>query len=99
METYAACRYGTLQSPPDTYIGAALEHYGEYGQLEADLLRSFLKSGSVVVEAGAHVGTLTVAMADAGANLLMERFESRRGVAEQRKEPVPGWWEWRRRGR
>jgi FkbM family methyltransferase len=62
---YDGCRYGTLECPPDAFIGRALEVYGEYSQFEADFLCSLLKSGDVVLEAGAHVGTLTVAMAKA----------------------------------
>ena len=65
METYEDCRYGTFLCPPDTFIGRALEAYGEYSQFEADLLCSLLKPGDIVFEAGAHVGTLTVPLARA----------------------------------
>lgn len=61
----ADCRYGTMTWPAnDHYIGRALTLYGEYSQSEADLLRRVLKPGDVVVEAGANVGGLTVALAD-----------------------------------
>ncbi len=62
-ETSRECRYGKMHYyANDHYIGRALELYGEYSQSEADLLRRVLKPGDVVIEAGANVGGLTVAM-------------------------------------
>ncbi len=58
-----ACRHGTLTFPPDAYIGKSLELLGEYSEDEAAFLRSLLKPGDVVVEAGANIGALTVPMA------------------------------------
>ena len=58
-------RYGELSwFRNDTYIGRALELYGEYSQSESDLFRRVLKSGDVVIEAGANIGALTVALAE-----------------------------------
>lgn len=47
----------------DAYIGQALERYGEYGQIEADLLAQLLRPGDVVIEVGANIGSLTVGLA------------------------------------
>ena len=77
METYEDCRYGTFLCPPDTFIGRALEAYGEYSQFEADLLCSLLKPGDIVFEAGAHVGTLTVPLARAVAPPCSEAFRGK----------------------
>ncbi len=64
-ETSRECRYGKMHYyANDHYIGRALELYGEYSQSEADLLRRVLKPGDVVIEAGANIGGLTVAIAD-----------------------------------
>lgn len=64
-EAVRECRYGKMHYyANDHYIGRALEIYGEYSQSEADLLRKVLKPGDVVIEAGANVGGLTVALAD-----------------------------------
>ncbi len=43
----------------DIYIGRAIERYGEYGEIEAAMLRQFIRSGDVVIEAGANMGTHT----------------------------------------
>jgi FkbM family methyltransferase len=47
----------------DQYIGRSLETYGEYCQLEADLLARMISPGDVVVEAGANIGAHTVPLA------------------------------------
>lgn len=58
-------RHGSFRFPADTYIGQSLTAYGEYSETEARLLCSLVKPGDVVVEAGAHVGTITVPLARA----------------------------------
>jgi FkbM family methyltransferase len=58
-----ACRYGTFVFPHDDYVGRSMERLGEYSEAEVRFLCSLLKPGDVVVEAGAHVGTITVPMA------------------------------------
>lgn len=61
-----ACRYGTFSLPLlDKYITRSMLAYGEYSPREAELLRSFLRTGDVVIDVGANLGTLTLAMATA----------------------------------
>lgn len=71
------CRYGTMTwLRNDHYIGRALDLYGEYSESEAALLRRVLKPGDTVVEAGANVGGLTLAMARAiGKSGVVHAFE------------------------
>lgn len=60
------CRHGSmLFFQRDEFIGRALEYYGEYSEIEAQLLSRLLSPGDTVVEAGANVGALTLAMARA----------------------------------
>ncbi len=47
----------------DTYIGKELREAGRYSWEEVDLMCNLLEPGSIVVEAGAHIGTMTVPMA------------------------------------
>lgn len=59
-----ATRYGTLRYPAqDPIIGRSLEVYGEWMEAELGLCLSLLRTGDVVVEAGANVGTHAVPMA------------------------------------
>lgn len=54
-----------LANDNDLYIGRALIHYGEYGELEWRLLARYCRSGDTVVEVGANVGAHTVSLAQA----------------------------------
>lgn len=57
-------RYGCLAyNKHDKYIGASVEHYGEFSEGEVDFFRQTLRPGDVVVEAGANIGTHTVVIA------------------------------------
>lgn len=59
-------RFGLMcYNPRDLYVGRSLDRYGEYSAAEAALLGRLLRPGAVVVEAGAHVGALTLALARA----------------------------------
>lgn len=49
----------------DIYIGRAIERYGEYGELEAQLLRQMCAPGTIAVEVGANIGTHTLVLARA----------------------------------
>jgi hypothetical protein len=63
---YLNCRYGLMHfHSRDHYIGRSLDLYREYSQEESELFHKLLKPGDVVVEAGANIGALTVALADA----------------------------------
>src|SRR5262249_46365854 len=58
------CRYGSMSfHRNDTYIGRALDLYGEYSESEVDLFRRILKTGDTIIEAGANIGALTVPLA------------------------------------
>lgn len=60
MET----RHGRfLANPNDTYIGRALIEYGEFSELESQVILQLLPSGGTAVEVGANVGAHTVALA------------------------------------
>ena len=47
----------------DTYVGRALRELGQYSGEEAMLMCLLIEPGWVVIEAGAHIGTMTVPMA------------------------------------
>lgn len=57
-------RYGPMiVDPTDIYIGRSLVTYGEFSPGEGALFRQLLRSGDTVVEAGAHIGSLTLCLA------------------------------------
>lgn len=47
----------------DVYLGQALVNYGEYGELEWQVLRQICGKGDNVIEVGANIGTHTIALA------------------------------------
>lgn len=47
----------------DQYLGRALIHYGEYGEIEHRFLTSFLAAGDCIIEIGANIGSHTVGLA------------------------------------
>jgi len=62
----ASGRYGWIRfHRNDHYVGRSLRLYGEYSESEAELLRGVLAPADTVIEAGANIGALTVAIADA----------------------------------
>jgi len=57
-------RYGPMLYPPqDPLVGRSLKEYGQFCQGEIDLCTEFIRPGSVVLEAGAHIGAHTVPIA------------------------------------
>jgi FkbM family methyltransferase len=65
----------------DIYVGGAIERYGEYGELEAQMLRRLCPSAAVVVEIGANIGALTLVLARcAGAEGFVYAYEPQRVV-------------------
>lgn len=55
-------RYGTMiYYYYDVYVASSLEHYGEWSQLEIDFMCELLDPGDTVVDAGAFIGTHTLA--------------------------------------
>jgi FkbM family methyltransferase len=65
MQTVTApTRHGTLTYlPHDIYTGRALALYGEREEAEVQFLLSLVNPGDTVVDAGAHLGTLTLPLA------------------------------------
>jgi len=60
-----SCRYGEMAFyRDDEFVGKSLKSYGEYSELEVALWRELIKPGMAVIDAGANIGTLTVALAD-----------------------------------
>lgn len=57
----AECRHGRMVfNVNDQWVGRSLELYGEWSQLELDLLGRFLSPGQVVVDVGANYGSHTL---------------------------------------
>ncbi len=55
------CRHGALMYPVnDSFVGRALDLYGEWCESEIELFASLLAPGDVVVDVGANIGTHTV---------------------------------------
>ncbi|MCP5084610.1 MAG: FkbM family methyltransferase [Alphaproteobacteria bacterium] len=52
-----------LANPNDTYIGRAMVDYGEFSELESQVLLQLLPAGGTAVEVGANIGAHTVALA------------------------------------
>ncbi|MBV8166110.1 MAG: FkbM family methyltransferase [Alphaproteobacteria bacterium] len=60
------CRHGKMSYlAHDLYVGRSLDLYGEFSEDEARLFRQLVRDGSVVLEAGANIGALTVPLARA----------------------------------
>lgn len=58
------CRHGTfLYNTRDRFIGRSLDLYGEYAELELQLLLRLVKPGDIVVDAGANIGAFSVPLA------------------------------------
>lgn len=53
-----------VYNPNDTFVGRSLEQYGEWCEFEIDLLKQFVKPGDTVIDAGANIGTHTLAFAE-----------------------------------
>lgn len=73
------CRYGRFLVPlTDQYVGQALATYGEYSQIELELLLQLTTPGTRVVVCGANLGSLVVPLARASAEVVA--FEPQRWV-------------------
>lgn len=63
----------------DVYVSGSLQQYGEYSELEAAYLRRLVPLGGVVLQAGAHIGSLTIPLAHAiGPTGMLVAFEPQR---------------------
>jgi FkbM family methyltransferase len=64
FNTLSQCRHGwMLYHTADKFLGRSLQKYGEFSEGEVALFRQILRTGDVVVEAGANFGSHTVVMA------------------------------------
>jgi FkbM family methyltransferase len=65
----------------DQYVGASLDRYGEFAELEAQLFSGLVKRGMLVVEVGANIGAHTVHLAKlVGENGGVVAFEPQRVI-------------------
>ena len=70
-----------LYNANDVYVGQAIERYGEYGEIEAQVLRQLCRPGAVAVEVGANLGTHTLVLArGVGRSGYVYAFEAQRVV-------------------
>lgn len=76
----APTRYGWMvYHALDQYVGQSIALYGEFSPDEADLLTSLVGPGDVVVDGGANIGALTLALAQAvGPTGIVAAFEPQR---------------------
>jgi len=74
--------YGRMRYPAnDKFIGHSLDLYGEWAAEEAELCMGLLREGDVVVEAGANIGSITLALARAvGRTGQVHSFEPQRFI-------------------
>lgn len=74
-------RHGPMLAlPGDAFLTRCLEVYGEFSPVELRLLMQIIKPGMTVVEAGANIGALTVALARACAPAPLYAFEPQQRV-------------------
>lgn len=60
------CRHGLmLYLKRDRYVGRSLDLYGEFSEIESELLLRYAPLGGVAVDAGANIGAHTLALARA----------------------------------
>ena len=74
------CRHGLfMYNRNDSFIGRALDLYGEWCEFEIQLLRRFIRLGDTVIDAGANIGTHALAFANlVGPTGLVHAFEPQR---------------------
>lgn len=73
-----------LANPRDKYIGRAVIEYGEFSELETQMLTQLVPQGGVVIEAGANMGAITVPLAQkVGTGGLVYAFEPQPLVFQQ----------------
>jgi FkbM family methyltransferase len=52
-----------LYNPNDLYVGRSIERYGEWSELESEVLRQLCVPGGIVVEVGSNIGAHTLVLA------------------------------------
>src|SRR6185369_1212467 len=81
--SFASTRYGALRViNSDDIISKSLRLYGEWAQLEIEIVSSFLSPGQVVIDVGAYIGTHSLAFSKAvGTSGRVLAFEPREPIA------------------
>jgi FkbM family methyltransferase len=71
------CRHGLLMyNRNDQFVGRGLDLYGQWCEFEIQLVRRFIAPGDIVIDAGANIGTHTIAFAGlVGPTGLVHAFE------------------------
>jgi FkbM family methyltransferase len=74
------CKHGLfMYNRNDAFVGRSLDLYGEWCDFEIQLLRQFIELGDIVVDAGANIGTHTIAFANlVGSGGIVHAFEPQR---------------------
>jgi FkbM family methyltransferase len=74
------CRHGLfMYNRNDSFVGRGLDLYGEWCEFEIRLLHHFIKPGDTVVDAGANIGTHTIAFANfVGPTGIVHAYEPQR---------------------
>lgn len=74
------CKHGLfMYNRNDAFVGRGLDLYGEWCEFEIQLLRHFIAFGDTVIDAGANIGTHTVAFANmVGPGGTVHAFEPQR---------------------
>ena len=73
------CKYGRFLIPTDDiYVGNALKEYGEYSEIELELLLQFILPNTRVIAVGANIGAMVVPLAKKAAEVVT--FEPQRWV-------------------
>lgn len=74
------CKHGLfMYNRNDAFIGRSLDLYGEWCEFEINLMRQLIRTGDTVIDAGANIGTHTVAFANlVGATGFVHAFEPQR---------------------
>ncbi|WP_211470665.1 FkbM family methyltransferase [Collimonas humicola] len=80
LNELTTCRHGAmLVNTNDEYVGKSLLAYGEWSEAEIFLFNQIVRPGDVVLEAGANIGSHTVALARAaGESGKVHAFEPQR---------------------
>lgn len=84
MTKIAQTRYGEMEClSSDSVVSRSLMRYGEWAQLELDLLGALVRPGMAVLDVGAFLGTHTLALAAmVGPQGLVHSFEPRASIRE-----------------
>lgn len=84
MTEIVQTRYGTMEClRGDGVVSRSLMRYGEWAQVELDLLAMLVRPGMVVLDVGAFLGTHTLALATmVGPQGVVHSFEPRAGIGE-----------------